>query len=150
LVSLVSSSFVKFLMPQINHVPGLGAMGYAMASNIRKKMPATGTLYINDISHSCCDRFVDEFSNHGFIRIVDSAREAAENSKVVISIIPGAGDVQIVYLAQNTGVIAARPDPERLMLECSTIDSQSTREIGEALHAAGLGTYVDSPVSVGL
>ena len=57
-------------------------------------------------------------------------------------------DVKKVYLDEKNGVIAARKDEERVMCECSTIDVKSTRECGEALMARGLGTYVDTPVSV--
>lgn len=122
-------------------------MGYAMASNIRKKMPAESTLFINDINASACERFQTEFDSFGPIEIVQSAREAAEDAGVLISIVPGALDVKKVYLDETTGVIASK-QADRLMLECSTIDVKSTKEVGEALKSRGLGTYVDCPVSV--
>lgn len=125
-------------------------MGYAMASNIRLKMPATSTFYINDINASSCTRFKSENSSHGPIEITASAREAAEKSKYLISIVPDGSDVKKVYLDPETGVIAARKDQERIMLECSTIDVQTTKEVGAALHHAGLGTYIDAPVSGGV
>lgn len=127
---------------------GLGAMGYAMASNIRKKMQASATFYINDINASACKRFQEEFGTYGPINIVSTAREAAENAKIVISIVPGAKDVKKVYLDEKDGVVAAKKDEERVFCECSTIDVKSTREVGEQLKARGLGTYVDTPVSV--
>ena len=123
-------------------------MGYAMASNIRKKIPSESILYINDINLSTCERFKAEYNSHGPIEIVSTAREAAENSKVLISIVPGAVDVKKVFLDERDGVIASRLDVERVMCECSTIDVKSTQEIGEALMKKGLGTYVDTPVSV--
>lgn len=123
-------------------------MGYAMASNVRKKMPHTSTLYVNDINVSACERFRSEYGNYGPIEIVSTAREATENSKVVFSIVPGAVDVKTVYLDEANGVIAGRPDDERVLCECSTIDVKSTREVGEKLQAKGIGTYVDTPVSV--
>jgi 3-hydroxyisobutyrate dehydrogenase-like beta-hydroxyacid dehydrogenase len=123
-------------------------MGYAMASNIRKKAPSESILYINDINMSACERFKVEYSSYGPIEIVSTAREAAENSKVLISIVPGAVDVKTVYLDEKNGVLASKSDEERVMCECSTIDVKSTREVGEALMKKGLGTYVDTPVSV--
>jgi 3-hydroxyisobutyrate dehydrogenase len=123
-------------------------MGYAMASNIRQKIPSTSTLYINDINDSACTRFQSEHSSQGPIEIVSSAREAAENAKVLISIVPGAEDVKKVYLDAGNGVIAARKDEERIMLECSTIDVASTKEVGNKLMEKGLGVYIDAPVSV--
>ncbi|KAH3966232.1 hypothetical protein HBI56_092830 [Parastagonospora nodorum] len=129
---------------------GLGAMGYAMASNIRKKIPKQSILYINDINASACERFKVEYSSFGPVEIVSTAREAAENAKVLISIVPGGKDVKTVYLDEKTGVIAARKDEGRLMLECSTIDVESTKEVGRKLKEEGLGTYIDAPVSGGV
>lgn len=125
-------------------------MGYAMASNVRKKMPASSILYINDINQAACQRFKDEFASLGPIEIVASAREAADDAKFVLSIVPAADDVKDVYLDEENGVIAARPDEERIMCECSTIDVQTTKDVGEALRARGMGTYIDTPVSVSL
>ena len=125
-------------------------MGYAMASNVRKKMPPSATLYINDINVAACSRFQNEYSNLGPIEIVPTARDAAENAKVFVSIVPAAVDVRKVYLDEETGVIAARKDAERVFCECSTIDVKSTREIGQILKVKGLGVYVDTPVSVSL
>lgn len=53
-----------------------------------------------------------------------------------------------MYLDDENGVIAASKDEERIMLECSTIDVQSTKEIGRRLD--GLGVYIDAPVSGGV
>ncbi|KAF2467465.1 3-hydroxyisobutyrate dehydrogenase mitochondrial precursor [Lindgomyces ingoldianus] len=121
-----------------------------MAFNIRKKMPSTSTLFINDINMSACQRFQSEYRSFGPIEIVPSAREAAENSKVVVSIVPGAVDVKKVYLDEKDGVIASRKNEGRVLCECSTIDVKSTREVGEALMAKDIGTYVDTPVSGGV
>jgi 3-hydroxyisobutyrate dehydrogenase-like beta-hydroxyacid dehydrogenase len=123
-------------------------MGFAMASNIRKKMPSESTLYINDINTQTCERFKAEYGSLGTIEIVATAREAAKNSSVLISIVPGGQDVKTVYLDAQNGVIAARKDGERLMLECSTIDVESTKEVGRRLKEAGSGVYIDAPVSV--
>ena len=125
-------------------------MGYAMASNVRMKMNTSSTLYVNDINSSACERFKSEYSGFGSIEIVASAREAADNANVVISIVPGAIDVKKVYLDEKDGVIAASKNSERVLCECSTIDVQSTREVGEKLRAADIGTYVDTPVSASL
>jgi 3-hydroxyisobutyrate dehydrogenase-like beta-hydroxyacid dehydrogenase len=123
-------------------------MGFAMAMNVRKKIPASSTLYINDINASACERFSTEYSSFGLIKIVATAREAAENANVLISIVPGGADVKTVYLEEKHGVIAARKNDERLMLECSTIDVESTKEVGRRLKEEGLGVYIDAPVSV--
>ncbi|CBX95804.1 similar to 3-hydroxyisobutyrate dehydrogenase [Plenodomus lingam JN3] len=125
-------------------------MGYAMASNIRKKMPASSTLYINDINAAACTRFQNEYSTLGPIEILSTAREAADNAKVLISIVPAGVDVKKVYLDHETGVIAARKDKDRLILECSTIDVETTKEVGKTLGDGGWGIYIDTPVSGGV
>jgi hypothetical protein len=143
-VHLLPTAAKSFANPSI----GLGAMGYAMASNVRKKAPADAILYINDINISVCERFKSGHSGYGPIEIVSTAREAVEHASYVISIVPGADDVWKVYLDKTGGVIASKKDPERVLCECSTIDVKSTRIVGGALMRQGLGTYVDTPVSV--
>jgi 3-hydroxyisobutyrate dehydrogenase-like beta-hydroxyacid dehydrogenase len=123
-------------------------MGFAMAMNIRKKIPASSTLYINDINAEACERFRAEYSSFGPVEIVATAREAAENADVLISIVPGGADVKTVYLDGKNGVIAATKNDERLLLECSTIDVESTKEVGKRLEEGELGIYIDAPVSV--
>ena len=121
-----------------------------MAKNVRQKMSTTGTLYIFDVSRTACERFYHEMQATGPVIIVKSPREAAEFADIIISIVPGADDVRQVYLDAATGIISARMNPERVLLECSTIDSKSAQAVGEALLVGKSGTYVDTPVSVSL
>ena len=125
-------------------------MGNEMAMNIRKKMSPQSTLFINDVNTTACERFSAAYSAFGVIKILGSAREVAESADSIVSIVPAMQHCKQVYLDQKTGVLAASRNTNRLMLECSTIDVQSTREIGEALKAAGAGEYVDTPVSGGV
>ncbi|KAK6376231.1 hypothetical protein LTS17_007482 [Exophiala oligosperma] len=125
-------------------------MGYAMAGNIRKKIPATSTLFIYDVHRPSCERFVSEYEAIGPVVITGSVKDLAITSEVVVSIVPTADNVRQVYLDQQNGLSAAPKNPQRLILECSTIESASTREIGETLKASGHGHYVDSPVSGGV
>ena len=123
-------------------------MGYQMAGNLRKKTPATTTVYVNDVDDATCDGFAREFDSFGPVQVVASAKEAASNAKTVVSMVPAARHVHAVYLDEGTGVINAPRDTDRLLLDCSTIDIESTKDIGLRIMAAGLGTYVDAPVSV--
>lgn len=123
-------------------------MGWGMAMNIRKKISSKATMYINDVNTSACERFKDETKDHGPVEIVSTAKDAATKSKILISIVPAAEHVRQVYLARDKGVVAAPKDDDRLILECSTIDAQSTREVGKEVMDAGLGRYIDAPVSV--
>ena len=123
-------------------------MGWGMATNVRKKMSSKATLYVNDINRSACERFVNENSSHGPIEIIDTAKEVASKAPLIISIVPASQHVRQVYLDKENGVIAAKPDGNRLMLESSTIDIDTTREVGKAIMDAGIGRYIDAPVSV--
>lgn len=39
---------------------------------------------------------------------------------------------------------AATKNPGRLLIECSTMEIESTQEVGKVIRHAGLGTFVDS------
>ncbi|KAH8587003.1 3-hydroxyisobutyrate dehydrogenase-like protein [Bisporella sp. PMI_857] len=129
---------------------GLGAMGYEMAKNVRQKIPRESTLFIQDVNKDACEKFAAECISIGRIEIVGNAREVADAASVIISIVPAASHVKSVYLDAATGVIAAKGSAERLILECSTIDCETAREVGGRLSGAGAGTYVDTPVSGGV
>lgn len=123
-------------------------MGFPMASNIRQKMPSSSVLFIYDVHRPACDKFVSEFSHFGPIEIAPSVKEAAANAKVIISSLPSTSVIRKVYLDEAVGVIAAPADPDRLILESSTIETSSAREVAEKLTAAKVGFYLDTPVSV--
>lgn len=130
-------------------------MGYAMAKNVRKDMPAKATLYVNDIDVSTCERFKAEFSNLGSIEAVASAKAVAEKALTIISIVPTGKHVEDVYLNESTGIAAARRvdaelDEKRLYFECSTIDIDTAKRVGGVLEESGIGTYIDCPVSGGV
>lgn len=129
---------------------GLGAMGYGMASNVRKKMASDNTLYIFDVDRAVCQKFQTEFSSYGKIEIAANARGTADDSVGVVSILPSAPTVRETFLHESTGIIAAKKDRTRVLLECSTISSSSTKRIGLEAMAAESGLYVDGPVSVSL
>lgn len=123
-------------------------MGYPMAANIRKKMAPASTLYINDVSPACCETFRTEYASFGPIISVKTAREVAQECAVLVSIVPAAKHVKDVYLNPETGVVAASKNFNRLMVECSTVDVETAREVAQTLETATAGTYVDAPVSV--
>ncbi|KAL4865049.1 hypothetical protein BDV12DRAFT_200513 [Aspergillus spectabilis] len=73
-----------------------------------------------------------------------------DRSDPVLTLMRKADQVRQVYLDPATGVIAATETPKRVILECSTIDSQPIRAVAEALLRVGAGGYVDIPVSGGV
>lgn len=138
-------------VPFLTFSLGLGAMGYPMAKNIRQNLHPKATFWIFDVDRKVCDRFLDEFGNLGSISIASSAKEVAQNALTIVSIVPAGRHVHQVYLDPESGVIASKGnkyDNERVYVECSTIDMQTAVDVGKQLAEAGMGQYVDCPVSV--
>ncbi|OQV08479.1 hypothetical protein CLAIMM_12744 isoform 2 [Cladophialophora immunda] len=140
----------KFIMVADIGFIGIGNMGFHMAGNVRKKMEHSATLHIFDVNSAACQHFADKFGDFGPVMIAKSSKEVANNSQTVISMVPMDQHCRAVYLDEETGVIAARADQNRLILECSTISIATAQEIGKAVMEAGRGRYIDTPVSGGV
>ncbi|KAJ2901607.1 hypothetical protein MKZ38_001627 [Zalerion maritima] len=121
-----------------------------MAASIRRKLPKTSVLYVFDVHEPACERFKKEFGDMGQIEIEECPRQIACKADVVVSMVPGAREVAHVYLDADDGIISATENPQRLLLECSTIDSETARDVAGKMQEAGRGLYVDAPVSGGV
>src|SRR5437868_527925 len=104
-------------------------MGYPMASHIRKKIPPATPLYLFDLNTAACEKFATEHQSHGPVLVAESAKDVAEHASTILTIVTASPHVRAVYLDERKGVIAAPPSGDRLMLECSTIDFETAREI---------------------
>jgi 3-hydroxyisobutyrate dehydrogenase len=123
-------------------------IGQGIASNLRKKLPSCITLHINDISEAVCEDFVSGYSGYGKIVIEQTPRELASSCRTVLSSLPSGDSVRKVFLGEN-GIIGTSKDDDRLIIECSTIDIEDTKEIGATIIEGGVGTFVDATVSGG-
>ncbi len=74
-----------------------------------------------------------------------SAAEAIKDADVVITMLPAAKHVRAVY--END--VAPNAKPGTLLIDCSTIDVTSAREVGAGLQELGF-EFVDAPVSGGI
>ncbi|KAJ5363605.1 uncharacterized protein N7496_009318 [Penicillium cataractarum] len=128
---------------------GLGAMGFGMAGNIRQKMQASATLYVFDINLEACEGFTAKFDQFGPIEIAKSVKEAARNAKVLISSLPSADAVREAYLGDTDCCIRTTRNLERLILDTSTIEPSTARELAKNVSETGVGYYVDTPLSGG-
>ncbi len=81
------------------------------------------------------------------VEIKASTAEAAAGAEVIISMLPAGAHVRGAYLGE-AGLIAAA-GPGSLMIDSSTIDVTSAREVHEAAAAAG-HPMLDAPVSGGV
>ena len=116
---------------------GLGNMGGGMAANLVKAGHDVRAFDLNDEAAQAargngCETF-------------GTAKEAVEGVEAVVSMPPNGGIVQTVY---TNDVIGHAPDGA-VLLDCSTIDVATAKEVSEKAHAAGYA-IVDAPVSGGI
>jgi 3-hydroxyisobutyrate dehydrogenase len=116
---------------------GLGHMGGGMAPNLVK---AGHEVLAFDLLPEALERA----ANAGCIA-ASSAAQAVKNAEVVITMLPAAQHVRAVY--END--VAPNAKPGSLLIDCSTIDVASAREVGCGLEELGFD-FVDAPVSGGI
>lgn len=109
---------------------GLGNMGAPMAANL----VAAGHEVVG----------FDTVARPDGMSIVKSAAEAAQGAEVVITMLPN-GDILKAVAAEVIPVMS----PGAVLLDCSTVDVASAREVAAQAEAAGLGA-LDAPVSGGV
>jgi 3-hydroxyisobutyrate dehydrogenase len=118
---------------------GLGNMGGPMAGNL---LSAGHTVTVFDLVPEACAALAEQGA-----AVADSARAAIEGAEYVVSMLPAGKHVKTLYLGEDG--LLARLDGSVTVLDCSTIDAPTAREVGEAAAAAGIG-FMDSPVSGGV
>ena len=118
---------------------GLGNMGGPMAINLVK---AGHQVTVFDLSEQACQQLREAGAE-----VAASAGEAATGVDYVLSMLPAGKHVAGVYLGEEG--LLSQLDGSTTVLDCSTIDAATAREVGEAAAAAGVG-FMDSPVSGGV
>jgi len=116
---------------------GLGHMGGGMAPNLAKAGHEV-------LAFDLIPEALEKAAKAGCI-VAASAAEAVKNAEVVITMLPAAQHVRAVF--END--IAPNAKPGSLLIDCSTIDVASAREIGAGLEELGFD-FVDAPVSGGI
>jgi 3-hydroxyisobutyrate dehydrogenase len=118
---------------------GLGNMGLPMAQNLVKSGHAVAGF---DLSEYAAERLAV-----GGGRRANSVLEACTNAEIVITMLPAGEQVRDVYLGPQ-GVLAAAA-AQTLLIDSSTIDVDTAREVASEAEARGLA-MVDAPVSGGV
>lgn len=118
---------------------GLGNMGGPMASNL---VAAGHTVTVFDLSAEACAQL-----RGAGAAVADSAAAAATGVDYVISMLPAGKHVAATYMG-DSGLLS-QLDATTTVLDCSTIDAATAREVGEAAAAMGIG-FMDAPVSGGV
>ena len=118
---------------------GLGNMGGPMAHNLLK---AGHSLTVFDLQEPLMAPLAEAGA-----RAAESAQQAVQGAEVVISMLPSARAVIGLYLGDRG--ILADIDQQALIIDCSTIDAASAREVAEQAHSSGRA-MIDAPVSGGV
>src|SRR4051794_17839074 len=116
---------------------GLGHMGGGMAPNLAKAGHEVGAF---DLVPEAVEHAVE-----GGCTAAASAAEAVKGAEVVITMLPAAQHVRSVF-ENDVAPYAAKG---ALLIDCSTIDVASAREVGTGLEELGF-EFVDAPVSGGI
>jgi 3-hydroxyisobutyrate dehydrogenase len=122
---------------------GLGNMGGPMAGNLLK---AGHAVTVFDLSQAALDHMREAGAAVG-----GTAADAAAGKDYVISMLPAGKHVAATYLGdglQDKGLLS-KLTSATTVLDCSTIDAATAREVGEAAAKLGIG-FMDSPVSGGV
>lgn len=118
---------------------GLGHMGGPMAANLLK---AGHQLNVFDLSTAA----VEQLAGLGATACTSVRELVQAKPELIISMLPAAAHVKSLYLGDE-GVLALLQQPTHL-LDCSTIDPHSAREVTAVARAAG-HNMLDAPVSGG-
>ncbi len=116
---------------------GLGHMGGGMAPNLAKAGHEVRAfdLVAEAVKHAA----------EGGCTAATSAAEAVKDADVVITMLPAAQHVRAVF--END--VAPNAKKGALLIDCSTIDVATAREVGAGLEELGFD-FVDAPVSGGI
>ena len=116
---------------------GLGHMGGGMAPNLAK---AGHEVRAFDLVAQAVEQAVGKGCTPA-----SSAADAVKEADIVITMLPAAKHVRAVY--END--VAPNAKEGTLLIDCSTIDVSSAREVGAGLKELGFD-FVDAPVSGGI
>ncbi len=116
---------------------GLGNMGGGMAANLVKAGHAVNAFDLSEDALSAA-------KDHGCTTFTDAAA-ACEGVDAVVTMLPNGQIVKSVY----TGSVIGHAPKGAVLLDCSTIDVATAREVNSAAEAAGYD-MVDAPVSGGI
>ena len=118
---------------------GLGNMGGPMAKNL---LAAGHALTVFDLVEAACAAVAA-----GGASIAASAFEATEGADVIISMLPAGKHVAGTFLGEDG--LLAKVSTDTLILDASTIDATTARQVGEAAAELGID-FMDTPVSGGV
>ncbi|KAJ7901803.1 NAD binding domain of 6-phosphogluconate dehydrogenase-domain-containing protein [Mycena olivaceomarginata] len=127
---------------------GLGAMGFPMATQLLQNSSAN--LWIFDVDQRVLHRFASDAPD-GRVRIATSAKQVADESECILTIVPAGKHVKEVYLSPEVGLLAGNTSG-KVFIDCSTIDIETSKTVGDAVKMSdpqNSVAFFDCPVSGG-
>ncbi|KAF1810399.1 3-hydroxyisobutyrate dehydrogenase mitochondrial precursor [Eremomyces bilateralis CBS 781.70] len=127
-------------------------MGYAMAKNLRARIPAEDVLIIQDINTAATKQFVEEAGIQK-IKVADTVRQVAEEAETIITALPEPQHVKAVYSAMldpPTLLTSTSIQSPRLFIDSSTIDITTSAEVAALAQGSKQGIFIDAPMSGGV
>ena len=124
-----------------NHIAfiGVGNMGNPMAQQLVR---AGQNVKVFDVSPD-----VIEIAKQSGLDVINSMEELLQGATTVISMLPEGKHVRSLYLGDN-GILKKIPK-DCLIIDCSTIDIETSLELGNAANQIGIN-MVDAPVTGGV
>ena len=124
-----------------NHIAfiGVGNMGNPMANQLVK---AGKDVKVFDVSQD-----VIKIAKQSGLDVINSMEELLQGATTVISMLPEGKHVRSLYLGDN-GILKKIPK-DCLIIDCSTIDIETSLELGNAAKKIGIN-MVDAPVTGGV
>ena len=119
---------------------GLGKMGYPMSRNLRASLPSSTSFMVYDTNAAACEEFKRDVKH---VTIAKDLHEIGQHANVILTMLPNSNHVEECYDALKLPV-----NPQRLLLDCSTIDPFRSSRIADKFKECG--TFVDAPVSGGV
>ncbi|KAL3485857.1 NAD binding domain of 6-phosphogluconate dehydrogenase-domain-containing protein [Aspergillus germanicus] len=118
-----------------------------MALNLLKKLDKGARLHVYDVDERALEKFEQEAPTK--VHVCANAREVAESSTILFTIVPEGRHVRSVYLDERAGVLTTSID-DKILVDCSTIDTATSVDVGEAVRQKSkTAAFYDAPVSGG-
>ncbi len=115
---------------------GLGTMGLSMATTLLQAGYAVTGF---DLSPNACRAFGEAGGN-----TADDTTEAMTHAETIVTMLPEGAHVREVFSIDTLSGL----EPDRLLVDCSTIDVTSARDLAALADSMG-HAFVDAPVSGG-
>ncbi|KAL1610118.1 hypothetical protein SLS60_001783 [Paraconiothyrium brasiliense] len=127
---------------------GLGAMGKPMLVHLANKLPAESRIHVFDVVEEAMNEVCSQYPDRVFK--ASSAKDVAQKSVTIITMVPEGSHVRSVYLDPSNGVCSTDIS-NKLLIDCSTIDTATSLEVKDHIEKYfPTASFYDSPVSGGV